>query len=101
MQRTTGAVSNQWLPPLAAGSADPGVAPNLVATAGVQHKVLYVGLLGDLDGDGVVGGSDLAAVLGDWGASSATAGYLASDLNRDGLVDASDLAIVLAQWGQT
>ncbi len=99
VQRTTGAVSNQWLPPLAAGSADPGLAPNLVAIAGVQHKTLYVGLLGDADGDGVIGGSDLAAVLGDWGESSATAGYLGSDLNRDGLVDASDLSIVLAQWG--
>ena len=99
IQRTTGAVSNQWLPGLAAGSAALGLAPNLVSVPGVQHKTVFVGLLGDVDGDGAVGGTDLAAVLGAWGQTSSTAGYLAADLNGDSTVDASDLSIVLAQWG--
>lgn len=50
--------------------------------------------IADLDGDGMVGGTDLALVLGEWGA----AGSL-SDLNGDGTVDGSDLALVLGDWG--
>lgn len=48
----------------------------------------------DLDGDGTVGASDLAALLGSWG----TAGPFA-DLDGDGIVGASDLAALLAAWG--
>ncbi|MEY3143608.1 MAG: Leukotoxin [Planctomycetota bacterium] len=48
----------------------------------------------DLDGDGTVGASDLATVLGSWGASKSPA-----DLDGDGTVGASDLAAVLGAWG--
>ncbi|MFO0828966.1 MAG: hypothetical protein U0572_12565 [Phycisphaerales bacterium] len=48
----------------------------------------------DLDGDSVVGASDLALVLGAWGAAASDA-----DLNRDGIVDATDLAALLGAWG--
>jgi hypothetical protein len=48
----------------------------------------------DLDGDDLVGGADLAALLADWGASGAS-----SDLNGDGVVDGADLAALLASWG--
>lgn len=48
--------------------------------------------LGDLDGDGQVGGSDLAILLGAWGTGTV-------DLNADGTTDAADLAIVLGAWG--
>lgn len=48
----------------------------------------------DLDGDGLVGASDLAALLGSWGSPGGTA-----DLNGDGAVNASDLAGLLGGWG--
>jgi hypothetical protein len=47
----------------------------------------------DLDGDGSVGGSDLAILLGAWGTDSPTA-----DLTGDGVVNAADLAILLGSW---
>ena len=46
---------------------------------------------GDLNGDGVVNGIDLAIVLGAWGTTGA-------DLNGDGTTDGIDLAIVLGNW---
>ena len=49
-------------------------------------------LVGDLDGDGHVGGSDLGALLSQWG----TAG--SADLNHDGTVDGIDLGLLLAAW---
>lgn len=50
---------------------------------------------GDLDGDDVVGGSDLAILLGAWGRG----GGGPADLTNDGTVDAADLAILLGAWG--
>ncbi|MFM7133157.1 MAG: hypothetical protein ACKO0W_02445 [Planctomycetota bacterium] len=50
-------------------------------------------VLGDLDGNGVVNGADLAILLGSWG----TAGP--GDLNGDGVVNGADLAILLGNWG--
>ena len=49
---------------------------------------------GDINGDGVVDGSDLSAVLGFWGACDGCP----SDLNGDGVVDGSDLSTVLGYW---
>ena len=50
---------------------------------------------GDLDGDGTVGGSDLGALLGQWGACSGCAG----DVNRDGAVNGADIGVLLGAWG--
>ncbi|MBX3355119.1 MAG: choice-of-anchor B family protein [Phycisphaeraceae bacterium] len=47
---------------------------------------------GDLNGDGVVNGADIALLLGNWGGSGT------GDLNGDGTVDGSDLAILLGNW---
>lgn len=47
----------------------------------------------DLDGDGQVGASDLAGLLGSWG------GPGLADLDGDSVVGASDLAILLGSWG--
>lgn len=47
---------------------------------------------GDLDGDGMVGSSDLAALLGLWGGAE-------GDLNGDGVVNSADLAAMLGGWG--
>ncbi len=47
----------------------------------------------DLNGDGVVNGSDLAALLAQWGTDGT------ADLNDDGVVNGADLAALLASWG--
>ena len=52
---------------------------------------------GDITGNGVVDGIDLAAVLGAWG--SAGKGEFAADVTGDGQVDGADLAVVLSGWG--
>ncbi len=51
----------------------------------------------DLDGDGMVGGAELAAVLGAWGTDG---GPLGADFDGSGLVDGADLLIVLSQYGE-
>lgn len=54
-----------------------------------------VGIACDLNHDGIVDGSDLAIVLGQWGPCP---GCIA-DMNGDGVVDGNDLAIMLGWWG--
>ena len=49
----------------------------------------------DLDGDGTVGASDLAMLLGAWGPNP---GHPA-DFDVDGFVNAADLAQLLGNWG--
>lgn len=49
----------------------------------------------DLDGDGVVGSSDLGIILANWGGSGV------GDLDGDGVVGASDLGMLLASFGMT
>ncbi len=46
----------------------------------------------DLDGDGVVGGGDLASMLASWGTPL-------GDLTGDGTTDGQDLAGLLSAWG--
>ena len=53
----------------------------------------------DLDGNGVVDGADLAALLTDWGSSGGTFICLPTDLNRDSVVGGQDLTLLLARWG--
>lgn len=50
---------------------------------------------GDLDADGLIGASDLAILLGSWGACA----NCPADLNDDATVDAVDLALMLGSWG--
>ncbi len=50
--------------------------------------------IGDVNGDGVVDGSDLAGLLASWGTNNPT-----TDFNGDGVVNGSDLATLLAAWG--
>jgi hypothetical protein len=47
----------------------------------------------DIDGDGVVGASDLSTLLGAWGGAGA------ADIDGDGSVGASDLSALLGAWG--
>ncbi len=50
----------------------------------------------DINQDGVVGASDLAELIGEWG----TAGSGGTDLDGDGVVTSQDLAQLIGTWGQ-
>lgn len=70
--------------------------PQIIATnLSVDAESTVCACLGDLDGDGGITPTDLALLLGEWGATGATA----ADINCDGEVGASDLAILLGGWG--
>jgi hypothetical protein len=47
---------------------------------------------GDLNGDGIVNGGDLATLLNGWGGPGVT------DIDASGSTDAADLAILLNNW---
>lgn len=71
-----------------------GVASNNIA----RYACGPDGVLGDLNGDGVVDVSDLLMLLAQWGTCPLSENCPA-DLNGDGAVDVSDLLILLANWG--
>lgn len=54
-----------------------------------------VSCIGDLNSDGLVDGTDLGILLGDWGACP----NCPADLNGDCVVDGTDLGILLSAWG--
>ena len=53
--------------------------------------------LGDLDGDGVISGSDLSVLLGYWGPCDPD--LCLADLDGNGLIDGADLTVLLGYWG--
>ena len=56
----------------------------------------------DLNGDGSVTTTDQTALLGAFGKSMGTAGYVVeADINRDGSVTTADLTKLLGQFGNT
>ncbi|HMN96269.1 MAG TPA: hypothetical protein PKC43_08150 [Phycisphaerales bacterium] len=57
---------------------------------------LYVACTLDLNGDGVVDGADLGALLANYGKRGDGGGL--GDLNRDGIVDGADLGLLLGGW---
>lgn len=59
----------------------------------IVANLLFPPCPGDLDGDGTIGGGDLAVLLAGWGGSS-------PDLDGDGVVGGSDLAVLLSSWGE-
>jgi len=99
LERANGVHANQWMPSLAAGSGELGLAPILAKVAGTQHVTFAVGLVGDINADGFVSGGDLSALLASWGQNAAASGFLAADLDGDGTVGGPDLAALLAAWG--
>ncbi|MFO0828930.1 MAG: hypothetical protein U0572_12385 [Phycisphaerales bacterium] len=54
--------------------------------------------VGDFDGDGIVGGADLAILLGAWG-RCASCSSCPADLTPDCAVNGADLAVLLGAWG--
>lgn len=59
----------------------------------VEHCTCIDSVPGDIDGDGLVNGTDLAYVLSAWGMLGR-----GTDLNGDGTTNGADLAIVLSGW---
>ncbi len=55
-------------------------------------------LIGDLDGDGFVGISDLNLVLGNWNTNVTAGDPLLGDPSGDGFVGIEDLNLVLGNW---
>ncbi len=68
--------------------------PLMQSTFGLQ-SFDYSCCIGDLDGNGSVGGGDLGLLLADWGPCVGCP----TDINCDGLVDGTDLGLLLAGWG--
>lgn len=54
------------------------------------------GCIADLNSDGSVDGSDLAIMMGTWGAASAGED---ADIDASGVVDGGDLSALLSAWG--
>jgi hypothetical protein len=50
-------------------------------------------IIGDLNHDGIVNGSDLGSLLAGWGQPGAT------DLDGNGTTDGADLGTLLSHWG--
>ena len=59
----------------------------------VWNFEIYIDVQGDINGDGMVDGTDLGILLAHWGTEDRR-----SDLNNDGIVDSADLTILLAHW---
>ena len=58
--RSTGEVSNQWLPGVGGGYANLGTAPDMTTIPGQQYATVSLDLVGDWDGNGTVDAADYA-----------------------------------------
>ena len=73
---------------------------NADSAASSNSGTLYIeahgqrSLPGDVDGDGIVGITDLLAVIAAWGPCSGCS----EDINADGTVNVSDVLAVIANW---
>ena len=52
---------------------------------------------GDINGDGIVNGSDLSVLLGFWGLCNTD--LCPADLDGNGVINGADLSILLGGWG--
>ena len=72
----------------------------VAASSGAGAYTLDVFVVGDIDGDGAVGGLDEQALQAAFGTQKGQAGYNpAADLNRDGTIDAADAELLGANYG--
>jgi formylglycine-generating enzyme required for sulfatase activity len=72
------------------------VLPAVLLTLAVAPDARAQSCIGDLNGDGVIDGSDLGALLAAWGPCESCG----ADLNTNGVVDGIDLGIQLGNWGE-
>lgn len=56
-------------------------------------RIRYTLCIADLNADGAIDASDIAALLGQWGQNGT------ADLDGNGVVDSADLAMLLGAWG--
>ncbi|HMN96217.1 MAG TPA: S8 family serine peptidase [Phycisphaerales bacterium] len=79
-------------------TASAAAAPTMLVGHGMIDLVAALAIaVADLDGDGVVGGTDLGLLIAAWGECAAS--DCPADLDGDGFVGASDLALLIAEWG--
>lgn len=71
----------------------PPYAADTAGAANLTCEPLPPACPADLDGDGSIGGSDLTALMANWGQSGV------GDLDGDGLISGGDLTLMLAAWG--
>ncbi len=105
---TIGLCSDEWIIRQAHDVNDNGWIIGMANAAPAErHAVLLAPLatcppalcLGDIDGNGTVGNSDVLALLGDWGVCDPPPASCDADLDCDGVVGASDMLILLGEWG--
>jgi hypothetical protein len=72
------------------------VANEVSGTLSVFQVNAICDTIGDLNGDCIVNGLDLAQLLGAWGPCTSPC---AADLDGNGLVDGADLSNLLGHWG--
>lgn len=65
----------------------------------LNHVRASLNVLGDVDGDGQVGLSDLSILLSNYGDAGPHLSYEGGDLNEDGEVGLADLSILLSNFG--
>ncbi|GAB4188281.1 MAG: hypothetical protein Kow00105_02930 [Phycisphaeraceae bacterium] len=87
-----GTFSNVNLPTIPFSTVGLGV------TYTANSVLINAGLLGDLDGDGFVGISDLNIILGNWNGNVDAGVWLQGDPSGDGFVGIEDLNVVLGNW---
>lgn len=84
-------------------TASPMLAPDGTLYVVCRDKFLYAfkdpDVLGDLDGNGVVGVADFLILLGSWGPCPDLPETCPADLDLDGNVGVSDFLALLANWG--
>lgn len=103
ISRSTGSITNQFLPGLQGRTGDVGTATDLATIAGSQHATVAAPpscrapCATDINGSGAVDTADLTVLLGFFGAS-VTPGT-GGDINGDGTVNTADLVLLLAAFG--
>ncbi|MFM7134679.1 MAG: IPT/TIG domain-containing protein, partial [Planctomycetota bacterium] len=73
------------------------LATTFAFVSGAQPASAQSTCFGDITGDALVDGADLAKVLSSWGPCPGNA--CGADLTGNGFVDAVDLAEVIVRWG--
>ncbi|MCA9285981.1 MAG: S8 family serine peptidase [Phycisphaerales bacterium] len=79
---------------VAEGGPDPDSLQGFGIIDALAASGFQPGVVGDLDGDGAVGGADLGMLLAAWGNCPGCA----ADIDTDGLVGGADLGLLLAAW---
>lgn len=71
--------------------------PGLNVTGNIIPAIFRIeNPIGDIDGDGIVGSSDMAILLAAWNQQSFKSNP--ADINGDGTVDSIDLSILMSNW---